>query len=103
MEALPDSGSRLRAQCGADAESRMGRRNLQAAGLTTLSRVRYHRASRMRNFILLASVLVTGTTGCAAATRTESTAPSSSVLIPGLRYSALSEARTRVASRDPKV
>jgi hypothetical protein len=57
----------------------------------------------MRNFILLAVVAGGGTTGCAAATRAQPVAPSSSVVLPGLRYSALSEARTRVAARDPKV
>jgi hypothetical protein len=57
----------------------------------------------MRNFILLAAVAGGGTIGCAAATRGQSTPSTASIVIPGLRYSALSEARSRVASRDPKV
>lgn len=52
----------------------------------------------MRNFILLAAVLAS-IQGCSSATGLKP-AQSSRILLPGLRSSALAEARTRVTARD---
>src|SRR5688572_7166406 len=66
--------------------------------------IRRHPASRMIPLIMLAAVLAGGTWACAQTTTTSGsdiTGPRS--VLPGLRYSALAEARRRVEARDSSV
>lgn len=66
--------------------------------------IQRHPASGLRTLIMLAAVLAGGASACAQATATAGTEASApQVLVPGLRYSALAEARRRVEVRDPSV